>query len=78
MLTPDMKRIIEEQRLGFVATASLDGMPNVSPKGTFAVPSADQRVSERHGCLTIVSTLCFAQPGGNNESFGSPGKNLIV
>jgi predicted pyridoxine 5'-phosphate oxidase superfamily flavin-nucleotide-binding protein len=37
MLTPDMKRIIEEQRLGFVATASLDGMPNVSPKGTFAV-----------------------------------------
>ena len=37
MLTPDMKRIIEEQRLGFVATASLDRMPNVSPKGTFAV-----------------------------------------
>ena len=37
MLTPDMKRIIEEQRLGFVATASLDGTPNVSPKGTFAV-----------------------------------------
>lgn len=37
MLTPDMKRLIEEQRLGFVATASLDGMPNVSPKGTFAV-----------------------------------------
>jgi predicted pyridoxine 5'-phosphate oxidase superfamily flavin-nucleotide-binding protein len=34
MLTPDMKRIIEEQRLGFVATASLDGTPNVSPKGT--------------------------------------------
>lgn len=37
MLTPDMQRIIGEQRLGFVATASLDGMPNVSPKGTFAV-----------------------------------------
>src|SRR4051812_28958710 len=37
MLTPDMQRIIEEQRLGFVATASTDGMPNVSPKGTFAV-----------------------------------------
>lgn len=37
MLTPDMKRLIAEQRLGFVATASLDGMPNVSPKGTFAV-----------------------------------------
>jgi uncharacterized protein len=37
MLTPDMKRIIREQRLGFVATASLDGTPNVSPKGTFVV-----------------------------------------
>lgn len=37
MLTSDMKRIIEEQRLGFVATASRDGLPNVSPKGTFVV-----------------------------------------
>jgi predicted pyridoxine 5'-phosphate oxidase superfamily flavin-nucleotide-binding protein len=37
MLTPDMMRIVEEQRLGFVATASVDGTPNVSPKGTFAV-----------------------------------------
>ena len=37
MLTPDMKRIIEEQRLGFVATAASDGTPNVSPKGTFVV-----------------------------------------
>jgi len=37
MLTSDMKRVIEEQRLGFVATAGPDGTPNVSPKGTFAV-----------------------------------------
>jgi predicted pyridoxine 5'-phosphate oxidase superfamily flavin-nucleotide-binding protein len=37
MLTPDMKRIIEEQRLGFVATAAADGTPNLSPKGTFVV-----------------------------------------
>jgi len=37
MLTPDMRRVIEEQRLGFVATASPDGTPNVSPKGTFVV-----------------------------------------
>jgi uncharacterized protein len=41
MLTPDMKRIIEEQRLGFVATADLDGTPNVSPKGTFVVVDDD-------------------------------------
>ena len=37
MLTPDMKRVIEEQRLGFAATAAPDGTPNVSPKGTFVV-----------------------------------------
>ncbi|MCB1549739.1 MAG: pyridoxamine 5'-phosphate oxidase family protein [Hyphomicrobiaceae bacterium] len=37
MLTPDMKRIIDEQRLGFVATCAADGTPNVSPKATFVV-----------------------------------------
>jgi uncharacterized protein len=37
MLTPDMKRVIEQQRLGFVATVAPDGTPNVSPKGTFVV-----------------------------------------
>ena len=37
MLTEDMKQVIEEQRLGFVATVGEDGMPNVSPKGTFIV-----------------------------------------
>jgi hypothetical protein len=37
MLTPDMKRIIQEQRLGFVATVNADGTPNVSPKATFVV-----------------------------------------
>jgi uncharacterized protein len=37
MLTADMKRIIEEQLLGFAATTAPDGTPNVSPKGTFFV-----------------------------------------
>lgn len=36
-LTPDMKRVVSEQRLGFVATVNADGTPNVSPKGTFIV-----------------------------------------
>lgn len=35
MLTADMKRVIREQRLGFVATVNADGTPNVSPKATF-------------------------------------------
>ncbi len=37
MLTSDMKRIVREQPLGYVATAAADGAPNVSPKGTFFV-----------------------------------------
>ena len=37
MLTADMKRIVEEQLLGFVATTAPDGTPNVSPKATFFV-----------------------------------------
>lgn len=32
--TDDMKRVVEEQRLGFVATVCADGTPNLSPKGT--------------------------------------------
>jgi predicted pyridoxine 5'-phosphate oxidase superfamily flavin-nucleotide-binding protein len=44
MLTADMKRVIEEQRLGFVATVCPDGTPNVSPKGTTAVWDDDHLV----------------------------------
>ena len=36
-LTADMKRVIGEQKLGFVATVNADGTPNLSPKGTMQV-----------------------------------------
>ena len=36
-LTADMKRVIGEQRLAFVATVCPDGTANVSPKGTIGV-----------------------------------------
>lgn len=36
-LTSDMKRLVREQRLGFVATVTPDGRPNLSPKGTLSV-----------------------------------------
>ena len=36
-LTADMKRVVRDQRLGFVATVNADGTPNVSPKATFIV-----------------------------------------
>lgn len=33
----DMRRVVEEQRLGYVATVCPDGTPNLSPKGTVTV-----------------------------------------
>lgn len=44
ILTDDMKRIVEQQRLGFVATVCPDGTPNLSPKGTTAVWDDDHLV----------------------------------
>jgi uncharacterized protein len=43
-LTADMKRVVEQQRLGFVATVCPDGTPNLSPKGTTAVWDDDHLV----------------------------------
>jgi len=39
-----MKRVVEEQRLGFVATVCPDGTPNLSPKGTVSVWDDDHLV----------------------------------
>jgi len=36
-LSEEMKKLVERQRLGFVATVCPDGTPNVSPKGTVSV-----------------------------------------
>jgi predicted pyridoxine 5'-phosphate oxidase superfamily flavin-nucleotide-binding protein len=44
ILSEDMKRVVEEQRLGFVATVCPDGTPNVSPKGTTAVWDDDHLI----------------------------------
>jgi predicted pyridoxine 5'-phosphate oxidase superfamily flavin-nucleotide-binding protein len=41
ILTEEMQRVVTEQRLGYVATVSPDGTPNLSPKGTLAVWDAD-------------------------------------
>ncbi|HUA54380.1 MAG TPA: pyridoxamine 5'-phosphate oxidase family protein [Candidatus Sulfotelmatobacter sp.] len=42
ILTTDMKRVIAEQKLGFVATVGADGAPNLSPKGTMLVLDDDR------------------------------------
>jgi uncharacterized protein len=37
VLDENMKRVVDEQRLGYVASVCPDGSPNLSPKGTTAV-----------------------------------------
>ena len=37
ILTDDMKRLVDEQQLGFYATVCPDGSPNLSPKGSTRV-----------------------------------------
>ena len=37
ILSDDMKRVVNEQRLGYIATVNADGTPNLSPRGTLAV-----------------------------------------
>lgn len=44
ILTDDMKRLVNQQRLGFVATVCPDGTPNLSPKGTTTVWDDDHLV----------------------------------
>ena len=43
-LDADMKRVVREQRLGYVATVCPDGTPNLSPKGTTTVWDDDHLV----------------------------------
>jgi predicted pyridoxine 5'-phosphate oxidase superfamily flavin-nucleotide-binding protein len=44
ILTDDMKRVVREQRLGYIATVCPDGTPNLSPKGTTRVWDDDHLV----------------------------------
>ena len=44
ILTEDMQRVVNEQRLGYAATVCPDGTPNLSPKGTTAVWDDDHLV----------------------------------
>jgi uncharacterized protein len=44
VLTEEMIRVVRQQRLGYVATVSPDGRPNVSPKGSLTVWEGDRLV----------------------------------
>jgi predicted pyridoxine 5'-phosphate oxidase superfamily flavin-nucleotide-binding protein len=41
-LSDQMQRIVREQRLGFVATVTPEGLPNLSPKGTTRLWDAER------------------------------------
>ena len=56
MLNKDMRRIVDEQRLGYVASVGQDGTPNLSPKGTFAVWDDDHLVfAHLHSHHTVAN-----------------------
>ncbi len=42
ILTEEMKRVVTEIQLCYAATVTLDGKPNLSPKGSIAVLSDDE------------------------------------
>ena len=58
MLTDDMKRVVRQQRLAFVATVCADNTPNLSPKGTIAVLDDDHLVFANIRSPQTISNLC--------------------
>ncbi len=64
ILSADMKRVVGEQRLGFVATVCPDGTPNLSPKGTTAVWDDDHLVFAN---IRSPGTLANLRPNANVE-----------
>ena len=57
ILTDDMKRVVREQVLGFVATVCSDGTPNLSPKGTLTVWDDDHLVFADLGSPGTMANL---------------------
>ena len=55
-LDEDMRRVVREQSLGFVATVCPDGTPNLSPKGTTVVWD-DEHLAFLHVCSPGFSTV---------------------
>jgi uncharacterized protein len=57
ILTDDMKRVVRQQRLAFVATVNPDNSPNLSPKGTIAVLNEDHLVFANIRSPRTISNL---------------------
>lgn len=57
ILTDDMKRVVRQQRLAFVATVCPDNTPNLSPKGSVAVWDDDHLVFANIRSPRTISNL---------------------
>jgi hypothetical protein len=58
ILTAEMRTLVANQELGFVATVCPDGTPNLSPKGTTAVWDDDHLVfCDIHSPRTVANLL---------------------
>ncbi|MCH9018715.1 MAG: pyridoxamine 5'-phosphate oxidase family protein [Chloroflexi bacterium] len=57
ILTDDMKRVVRQQRMGFMATVCPDGSPNLSPKGTATVWDDDHLVFADLGSPVTIDNL---------------------
>lgn len=57
-LDDDMRRVVEEQSLGFVATVCPDGTPNLSPKGTTVVWGDEELAFLHIHSQGTVDNLC--------------------
>ena len=76
ILTDDMKRVVRQQRMGFIATVSPDGFPNLSPKGTTSVWDDDNLVFADLGSPTTISNLLINPCFELNVLDGFSGKDI--
>src|SRR5579863_2511073 len=59
ILTEDMKHVVREQRLGYIATVCADGTPNLSPKGTTTIWDDDHLIFADIASPGTITNLRF-------------------
>ena len=68
ILTDDMKRLVDEQQLGFYATVCPDGSPNLSPKGSTRVWDDDH---------LFFADICSPQTTANIAAGSAVAVNVV-
>jgi predicted pyridoxine 5'-phosphate oxidase superfamily flavin-nucleotide-binding protein len=73
-----MQRMVREQRLGFVATVTPDGRPNVSPKGTTRLWDDERLFFADIASPGTVANLRANSARGGQRRRPDPAKGLSV